>query len=162
MSTPGKELTPSEQPTPTIHQIQGGWHAIHYGSWQVSVAPDSLIMLPRHLKPEEAADFCAAVMAAAQVGLRVKGDNEAAGARDDQRRPPRTMVAQGGVPPGASRLPINPRREKDQRKTFTPQGLAKARQVRQTGSQPGGTTRPRVPLPPAPRYPRQLPPATNP
>lgn len=58
------------------------WHLVENGAWQVSVAPDGLIMLPRHLHPEEVADFCAAVTAAADVGNKVVLDNQTAAEAD--------------------------------------------------------------------------------
>jgi len=54
-----------------------GWHLVEAGVWQVSVAPDGLLMLPRHLHPREAADFAAAIVAAADVGHEVIKANAA-------------------------------------------------------------------------------------
>ena len=54
------------------YRLDDGWHHPQRGTWQVSVAPDSLIQLPRHLKPEEVEDFIHAVRDAAKVGAEVK------------------------------------------------------------------------------------------
>lgn len=48
--------------------LANGWSLVRHGSWEVSVAPDGLIMLPRHLQPDEVQDFIAAVSQAAVVG----------------------------------------------------------------------------------------------
>ena len=48
--------------------LSNGWSLVRHGSWEVSVAPDGLIMLPRHLQPDEVDDFIAAVTQAAVVG----------------------------------------------------------------------------------------------
>lgn len=61
---------------PTVKAYEEGWHLVEAGTWQVSVAPDGLLMLPRHLHPSEVADFCAAAMAAADVGHEVIKANE--------------------------------------------------------------------------------------
>ncbi len=149
-------------PQAKIMQFEGGWHAVTYQRWQVSVAPDSLIMLPRHLKPTEVEDFIAAVRAAAEVGLQVKAANEFNAQNDDRSLARRTYIAEGGVPPGAVRMPFatNPGLPaKSEPRGFTPEALARARASRQTGPQPAGTQgqpqRPRVPLPPASPRPSQ-------
>lgn len=61
---------------PTVKPFPEGWHLVEAGSWQVSVAPDGLLMLPRHLHPSEVADFCAAAQAAADVGHAVIKAND--------------------------------------------------------------------------------------
>lgn len=61
---------------PTVKPYPEGWHLVEAGSWQVSVAPDGLLMLPRHLHPAEVADFCAAAQAAADVGHEVIKAND--------------------------------------------------------------------------------------
>lgn len=53
-----------------------GWHLVEHGSWQVSVAPDGLLMLPRHLHPDEVNDFVRTIQAAAPVGKAVIVANE--------------------------------------------------------------------------------------
>ena len=65
------EPTDAEEPVAPppgvgIQSYPGGWHLVEKGTWQVSVSPDGMIMLPRHLHPLEIADFCAA--AAGAVG----------------------------------------------------------------------------------------------
>jgi len=48
--------------------LPNGWSLVTHGTWEVSVAPDGLLMLPRHLVPSEVADFVAAIQEAAKVG----------------------------------------------------------------------------------------------
>lgn len=48
--------------------LSNGWSLVRSGTWEVSVAPDGLIMLPRHLQPDEIEDFIGAVTQAAAVG----------------------------------------------------------------------------------------------
>lgn len=145
--------------TATIQQFPGGWHSVQYGSWQVSVSPDALLQLPRHLKDSEVDDFVCAILAAREIANNKRFANESAGAKDSWERTPSTIVTQG-VPVGATRAPTVTSQQP--RKQFTPEGLAKARAARVGGSHEGNTSqRPRVPLPPAPRYPRQLPPSPN-
>lgn len=158
---PKKEVEPAEaklgERTLMHHEHEGGWHSVTYGMWQVTIAPDSLIMLPRHLRPDEVDDFVAAVQEAKHVGLKIKADNEAL-AENDQIVPwARNLITEGGVPAGATRVPLVSRTpDKTPGRQFTPEQLAKARAARaQRGPQPAGsqaqTQRPRVPLPPAPR-----------
>lgn len=66
-----------EKPLPTVTAHPEGWHLVEAGDWQVSVAPDGLLMLPRHLHPAEVADFCEAALAAADVGHAVVRANDA-------------------------------------------------------------------------------------
>lgn len=142
----------------TIHEFQGNWHGVTYKGWQVSVSPDALIRLPAHLKPDEVEDFVAAVRAAAPVAAKVKADNDAASAQNHLASNPAAFFTQGGLPPGATRMPMLPRTDPDKpsRPMFTPERLANARQIRAAGAEKAGQqgtppTRPRVPLPPAPR-----------
>jgi hypothetical protein len=65
------EETPEEEIKPTVRAYPEGWHLVEHGSWQVSVAPDGLLMLPRHLQPHEAEDFAKAILAAKDVGHEV-------------------------------------------------------------------------------------------
>jgi hypothetical protein len=58
----------SDEPVPGIRRFDSGWSLIEMGTWQISVAPDGLLMLPRHLHPDEVDDFCATARAAAVVG----------------------------------------------------------------------------------------------
>jgi hypothetical protein len=51
------------------------WHLVEYGTWQISVAPDGLLMLPRHLHPVDVQDFVSCALAAAQVGAKVVAEN---------------------------------------------------------------------------------------
>ena len=81
----------------------GVWQLVTYGSWQISIGPDGLLMLPRHLAPSEVADFCACATVAALIGAAVIADNEARAAGDNRALPPgRAIIAQGSPPPGAT------------------------------------------------------------
>jgi hypothetical protein len=89
----------------TVRKVEGNWHLVEYGTWQVSVAPDGLLMLPRHLHPDEVDDFVNAILAASEVGQKVKTDNEKAAEGDDRTLPASSvLVTEGGVPPGAVRV----------------------------------------------------------
>jgi hypothetical protein len=102
-----KTAEPDDERVAKVTRLPSNWSLVEYGTWAVSVGPDAQIMLPRSLKPTEAGDFCAAVMAAAEVGLQVKTANEAAGAKDDRSLPGRrVMLREGEPPPGAVRLPV--------------------------------------------------------
>ena len=98
-----------------IRTVGGGWHLVEKGVWQVSVSPDGLIMLPRHLHPREAAEFCESVQGAAQVAEIVVRNN------DKKTKPPPTLeelqqigsviVTERGAdePQGAARMVTTPR-----------------------------------------------------
>lgn len=94
---------------PKVTTIDSGWSLVESGSWQVSVSPDGLIMLPRHLSPEEVQDFADAVLAAAEVGAEVQRTNEELGKNDEVILPDGSaLVTEGGTPPGAVRMITNP------------------------------------------------------
>jgi hypothetical protein len=87
----------------------GVWHLVTYGAWQISVAPDGLLMFPRHLHPREWADFVAAGSIAANVAAQVVADNEAKGALDDRSLPSgRAIITEGPPPAGAMRMITTP------------------------------------------------------
>jgi hypothetical protein len=54
-------------PDAKVLSYPGGWHLVEKDTWQVSVSPDGLLMLPRHLHPREVEEFCAAAMSAVGV-----------------------------------------------------------------------------------------------
>ena len=54
-----------------VTRLNNGWTLVRHGSWEVSVAPDGLIMLPRHLQPDEVEDFVAAIARAAVVAAEL-------------------------------------------------------------------------------------------
>jgi hypothetical protein len=91
------------------------WHLVETGSWQVSVAPDGLIMLPRHLHPEEVADFCAAVTAAADVGNKVVKDNQTA-AEADMKASEEALVMKSARRGGGAKMQVTPRSELNETK----------------------------------------------
>jgi hypothetical protein len=98
-----------------IQSYPGGWHLVEKGPWQVSVSPDGMIMLPRHLHPLEIADFCAAAVGAAKVAEIVLRNNA------QKNTPPPTLeelqqignviVTERGAgePQGAARMVTTPR-----------------------------------------------------
>lgn len=51
-----------------VTRLPNGWSLVRAGTWEVSIAPDGLIMLPRHVQPDEVDDFVAAMVRAAEVG----------------------------------------------------------------------------------------------
>ena len=58
-----------------VEKLPNGWALVRHGVWEVSVAPDGLIMLPRHLQPEEVDDFCEAARQAALLATSKRDDN---------------------------------------------------------------------------------------
>jgi hypothetical protein len=116
VSLPTEPTEPVEPPTDvpdgtvqTFGDPPNQWHLITYGTWQISVAPDGLLMLPRHLHPREWGDFQAAATLAAQVAEQVVADNQARAAGDDLTLPPaHVTLSQGGVPPGQARMTVSP------------------------------------------------------
>lgn len=114
LQTPPLPVTEEVLKTPELDEervarvtvLPNKWHLVEYGTWSVSVGPDAVIMLPRHVPPTDVPDFVGAMLAAAEVGHKIKADNEAAGAKDDRSRPARrAIVKEGGVPDGAMRMP---------------------------------------------------------
>jgi hypothetical protein len=114
LRTPPLPVTEEVPKTPELDEervarvtvLPNKWHLVEYGTWSVSVGPDAVIMLPRHVSPADVTDFVGAMLAAAEVGHKIKADNEAAGAKDNRSLPSRrAIVREGGVPPGAMRMP---------------------------------------------------------
>lgn len=96
----------TEEGAAKVRTLDSGWSLIEYGSWSVSVGPDGLIMLPRHLTPEEVPDFVNACLAAAEVGQKIRAVN-AERAAGDNRSLPESLIQvsdSGTVPVGAVRL----------------------------------------------------------
>jgi hypothetical protein len=92
-----------------------GWHLVERGTWQVSVAPDGLLMLPRHLHPDEIDDFCAAARAAAPVGRKQRAANEEKTTpqptEEELLAQPSVFVTEAGAeePAGTVRMMATPR-----------------------------------------------------
>ena len=74
----------------------GIWRLVTVDTWQISISPDGLIMLPRHLHPRECPDFVAAVSAAAIVAAGVVAANALRGARDDRSLPRGQAIVREG------------------------------------------------------------------
>lgn len=98
---------PDDERVATVqHLPANGWALVTYGTWQVSVGNDGLLHLPRHLTPTDVPDFIGAIAAAGEVGLKIKADNETAGAKDDRGLPSKRVIVREGPPPnGATRMP---------------------------------------------------------
>ena len=60
-----------------------GWSLVRHGTWEVSIGPDGLIMLPRHLQPDEVDDFIQAITKAAAVGSAKQISNQKAQAQQE-------------------------------------------------------------------------------
>lgn len=88
-------------------QKAAGHYLVSHGTWQISVAPDGLLMLPRHLHPDEVDDFVRCALVAKDVGAGVIKENE-------QKTPlpglggHGAIVTQGGPPAGATRMRVAP------------------------------------------------------
>jgi hypothetical protein len=94
----------------------GTWHLVEYGGWQISVAPDGLLMLPRHLHPTEVEEFCAAALAAAEVGSKTLAENAAKTTpqptAEELAQTTGVIVKEGPPPPGAVKMQITARAAK--------------------------------------------------
>jgi len=96
-----------EHTAPARVQKAGDWHLVTHGTWQISVGPDGLLMLPRHLHPRELDDFVRCAQVAKDVGNQVVAANEKK-AQEATQKPAlsarRAIIAQGPPPPGATRM----------------------------------------------------------
>lgn len=99
------EVIPADRsvPVPTAKvQKAGNWHLVTFGSWQISVDPTGLLMLPRHLHPEEFAEFVACGQIAVDIGTQVRAENEKKAENDDRRLGSRqAILTQRGTEPAA-------------------------------------------------------------
>jgi hypothetical protein len=96
---------PQRRPSPAVVERHGDWQRVTYGVWQVSVGPDGLIMLPRHLHPQEWQDFAGCMNVAVDVAGQVVAANKKRGENDKVVLPPRkAVVTQGPPPPGTARM----------------------------------------------------------
>jgi hypothetical protein len=82
-------------PEVTTTTLANGWSLVDYspdgsGGYSLSVAPDGLIHLGRHITPEQVADFVTAVVAAVEVAhvAKAKADAKANEPPSRQRTPP--------------------------------------------------------------------------
>ena len=91
-----------------VVQNPTGWSLVSHGTWEVSIGPDAMIMLPRLLAPEEVPDFVNAITKAAEVAVENRAINQAAAAAADTTTAPTpTLIIQesGSEPiPGAVAL----------------------------------------------------------
>lgn len=94
-----------------VQSVDGGWNLVACGCWEISVGPDGLIMLPRHLDPDELDDFVEAMKSAAVVATETRAKNAAARAK--RASSPGYEIAStllmkpsGDVPDGA--IPLRP------------------------------------------------------
>jgi hypothetical protein len=96
-----------------IVKKHGDWTLVTYGSWQISVGPDGLPHLPRHLHPREWADFAGAMAVAVDVGNDIMTSNEEKGKADTINRPSRrAVVTQGPPPEGTTRMRATSKQQK--------------------------------------------------
>jgi hypothetical protein len=94
---------------PPSVQAVGDWQLVTHGTWQISVGPDGLLMLPRHLHPREWDDFVAAGTIAKQVGNDVIAANSHKARKDNRRLPTRrgAIVTEGEPPAGTVRMNVS-------------------------------------------------------
>lgn len=102
------ETTQAAKAPPSVQAV-GDWHLVTHGTWQISVGPDGLLMLPRHLAPHEVDDFIAAATIAKQVGADVIAANSQKARNDNRRRPTRrgAIVTEGEAPAGTVRMTVS-------------------------------------------------------
>lgn len=108
------ELVESESPTPAaedgvVVRNPQGWSLVQHGNWEVSIGPDGMVMLPRHLAPDEVADFIAAVTKAAEVGAETQAANQATAAAAQPTPGLSTLIIQeSGQPTLPGAIPLQP------------------------------------------------------
>jgi hypothetical protein len=92
---------------PELLSLPNGWHLVTVGAAQISVAPDGLLMFPRHCTPEETPDYVGAMTKAAEIGTKICADNTAAAAANTDKGLPtqHAIVTEGPPPAGATALP---------------------------------------------------------
>lgn len=85
---PPAESTPAPvAETTDVVQNPAGWSLVRHGTWEVSIGPDGMIMLPRLLAPEEVPDFISAVSRAAEIANENRAINQAAAAEAAANQP---------------------------------------------------------------------------
>lgn len=93
-------------PPATVRRV-GEWHLVTAAEYQVSIGPDSLVMLPRHIHPRDIPDFITALTVAADVANDVYAGNIEAAKDDDRALAQRkAIVSQGGAPAGTVRMKV--------------------------------------------------------
>ena len=102
---------------PQVLSLPNGWHLITYGAEQISVAPDGLLMFPRHLTPQQVPDYLEALKAAAELATHIQADNTKKAAENTSKGLPtrRAIVTAGPPPPGAQQLKATIGRTKTRR-----------------------------------------------
>jgi hypothetical protein len=96
-----------------VRVVAGNWHLVEYGTWQVSVGPDGLLMLPRYVHPREINDFVGAMLAAAEVGEKVVRENQENATELGEITDAPTVITEGAPPPGYVPLVISARSEQE-------------------------------------------------
>jgi len=97
-----------ETPEATCERFPNGWSLVRAGTWEISVGPDGLLMLPRHLHPNEVADFLISATAAAEEGARIVEENKANETPLGDLPQRRAMITPAGqIPPGATPMTVS-------------------------------------------------------
>lgn len=129
------DATTSPSAPPTVRRV-GEWHLVTAYDYQVSVGPDALIMLPRHIHPRDVPDFVAAITVAADVANDVYTGNVEGGKDDERALAQRNaFVRQGGAPEGTVRMKVAQRQSEQAtigRPTRRGRGAASAQPVKST------------------------------
>jgi hypothetical protein len=105
-----------ENPTPAATvQRHADWHLVKYGGWQISVGPDGLIMLPRHLHHRDVDEFVGCLSVAKDVAANVVAGNEEKAKVLAAHAPLNTrgaIATQGPPPPGTTRMRVTTAQER--------------------------------------------------
>src|ERR1700757_1955526 len=92
---------------PARVQKAAGHYLVTHATWQISVAPDGLLMLPRHLHPDEVEDFVRCALVAKDIGAGVINENNLKTPAPTAGLNGRGAIIQHGTPPpGTTRMRV--------------------------------------------------------
>jgi hypothetical protein len=85
-----------------------GWSLVQQGNWEVSIGPDHMVMLPRHLAPEEVGDFVAAITKAAELATELQAEVQATATSEAPSFSSTLVIQESGQPLPAGAVQLQP------------------------------------------------------